>query len=103
MWDWLVYGALIAAALAVVGALALLAVRVLQALRSFKRLRRRVFRELDRVAEKTEATAAKLDSASDSEKLDRTLARLRESLARVAVLRASWDEATAFTTLIPRK
>jgi hypothetical protein len=103
MWDWLVYAALIAGALAVAGALVLLAVRVLQALRAFKRLRRHVFRDLDRLAAKADATADKLEAASDTEKLDDAVARLRESLAQLAVLRAAWDEATAFTALIPRK
>ena len=103
MWDWLVYAALIVGALAIAGAAALLAVRVLQALRAFKRLRRHVFRELDRVAVKTEATVDKLGSASDTARLDGSLARLRESLAQLAVLRAAWDEATAFTSVIPRK
>jgi hypothetical protein len=103
MWDWLVYAALIAGALGVIGAIVLLAVRVLQALRAFKRLRRHVFRGLDRVAEQAEATLDKLGAVSDTEKLDGSLARLRESLAQLAVLRAAWDDATAFTSLIPRK
>jgi len=103
MWDALVYAALGAGVLATLAALVLLAVRVLQAWRSFKRMRRHVFRELDLVAEKAEATVATLESVSDTAELDRSLARLRRSLAELAVLRAAWDEATAFTALIPRK
>ena len=68
MWDWLVYAALIVAALAILGGLALLAVRVLQAWRSFKRLRRHVFRDLDLVAQKAEATLDKIESVSDTGK-----------------------------------
>jgi len=103
MWDWLVYAALSLGVLAVLAALVLLAVRVLQAWRSFKRLRRHVFKELDRVAEKAEAEVDTMESVSDTEELDRSLSKLRVSLAKLAVLRAAWDEATAFTALIPRK
>src|SRR5215469_3134378 len=73
MWDWLVYAALIVGALATLGGLVLLVVRVLQAWRSFKRLRRHVFRELDKVAEKAEATVDKLESVSDTEELDHSV------------------------------
>lgn len=103
MWDWLVDAALIVGALAVVAAGVLLVVRVLRALRSFKRLRRHISRELGYVADKADATADKIASASDAAALDASVARLRDSLAQLAVLRAAWDEATAFTTLIPRK
>jgi hypothetical protein len=99
MWDWLDYGALIVGALTILGGLALLAVRFLQAWRSFKRFRRHVFRELDRVAEKTEATLDKLETVSDTRELDASLARLRVSLAQLALLREAVDEALA---LVPR-
>ena len=102
MWDWLVYAALIVGSLAVLGGLALLAVRVLRAWRDVKRARRHVFRELDLVAEKAEATLDKLDSVTDTEELDASLERLRGSLARLALLREAVDEATSFTALIPR-
>ena len=103
MWDWLVYAALILGALAVLAALALLVARVLQAWRSFKRLRRHVFRDLDLVAEKMEATLDKVEAASDTSDLDASVARLRRSLAQLALLREAWSEATSFTALIPRK
>ena len=99
MWNWLVYGALIVGALAALGGLALLTVRVLQAWRSFKRLRRHVFRDLDRVAEKVEATLDKIDVASDTSELNASVARLRVSLAQLAVLREAVDEALA---VVPR-
>jgi type VI protein secretion system component VasK len=99
MWDWLVYAALIVAVIAVLGGLALLAVRVLQAWRSFKRLRRHVFRDLDRVAEKLEATLDKAEAASDTKRLEGSVASLRVSLARLALLREAIDEVTA---LVPR-
>jgi 3-deoxy-D-manno-octulosonic-acid transferase len=99
VWDWLVYAALIVAALAILGGLALLAVRVLQAWRSFKRLRRHVFRDLDLVAQKAEATLDKIESVSDTGELDTSLAHLRVSLAQLALLREAVDEALA---LVPR-
>jgi len=102
MWDWLVYAALIVGALAFTGGLVLLAVRVLQAWRDFKRVRRHVFRELDLVAQKAEATLDKVESVSDTERLDAGLDSLRGSLARLALLREAAHEATSFTTLIPR-
>ena len=103
MWNWLVYAALTVGALASLGALALLAVRVLQAWRNLKRLRRHVARELYRLADLGEATATKVERATDTEELDRSLASLRISLAQMAVLREAFAEATSFTALIPRK
>jgi hypothetical protein len=103
MWDWLDYGALIAGALTILGGLALVTVRLLQAWRSFKRLRRHVFRDLDRLAEKMEAALDRVDSVSDTGELQRSLASLQTSLARLALLREAFAEATSFTALIPRK
>ncbi|MDE3024415.1 MAG: hypothetical protein KGI93_02470 [Acidobacteriota bacterium] len=103
MWDWLVYAALGLAAVAVMASLGLLAVRALQAWRSVKRLRRHVFRDLDTVAEKVEATLDAIESASDTAELAASLARLRRSLERLALLREAWSEATRFTALVPRK
>src|SRR5438477_4253129 len=103
MWNWAIYGALLASALLVTGALALLAVRVLQGWRDVKRLRRHVFRDLDRLFARVETFAEKATAAADTSRLETSVARLRESLARLAVLRAAFEEATAFTALIPRK
>ena len=103
MWDWLDYGALIAGVITILAGLALLAVRVLQAWRSLKRLRRHVFRDLDRLAEKTDAALARIDSVSDTGELQQSLGSLRTSLARLALLREAFAEATSFTALIPRK
>ena len=103
MWNWAIYGALLAAALLVAGALALLAVRVLQGWRDLKRLRRHVFRDLDRLFERVETFAEKATAATDTSRLEASLARLRESLARLTVLRAAFADATAFTAFIPRK
>jgi uncharacterized membrane protein YcjF (UPF0283 family) len=107
MWNWLVYAALIVGALAVLATVALLAVRVLQAWRSFKRLRRHVARELDRLADLGEATAAKVERATDTEELDRSVASLRVSLAQLSVLREALDEVSDtvghVTGLVPQK
>lgn len=103
MWNWAIYGALIVSALAVTGALVLLAVRLLKGWRDVKRLRRHVFRDLDRLFARVETFAEKAAAASDTSRLESAFARLRHSLARLAVLRDAFDEATALTALIPRK
>ena len=103
MWNWAIYGALTTSALAVTGALVLLAVRLLQGWRDVKRIRRHVFRDLDRLFARVETFAEKATAATDTSRLEAALARLRQSLARLAVLRDAFDEATAFTALIPRK
>ena len=103
MWNWAIYGALLAAALLVAGAFALLIVRVLQGWRDVKRLRRHVFRDLDRLFERVETFAQKATKVADTSRLETSFARLRQSLARLDVLRDALDEATAFTALIPRK
>jgi hypothetical protein len=103
MWNWAIYGALLASALLVTGALLLLAVRVLQGWRDVKRLRRHVSRDLDRLFARVETFAEKATHVADTSRLETSFARLRESLARLAILRAAFDEATAFTALIPRK
>ena len=103
MGNWLIYAALAVGVLAALAGLVLFAVRLLQAWRSFKRLRRHVARELDRLADLGEATVTKLERAADTEELDRSVASLRSSLARMTVLREAFAEATSFTALIPRK
>jgi cytochrome c biogenesis protein ResB len=105
--DWTVYGALIAGFLAVSGTLAFLVVRVLQAWRALKRLRRHLAKELDRLADLAEQTADKVAAATDAAELTESLTRLRVTLARFAVLREALDESTAVfaraTALYPRK
>ena len=93
MWDWAIYGALIVGFLAGSGAIVLLVVRVLEAWRTFKRLRRGIGRELERLADLGEATADKLGTATDTAKVDESLTRLRIDLARFALLRQALDEA----------
>ena len=81
--------------LAVLGGLALLGVRVLQAWRDLKRFRRHLSRELEQLAERAETTAVKVESASDTEELEGSVGRLRRSLAMLAVLRAELDDVSA--------
>jgi ethanolamine ammonia-lyase small subunit len=105
--DWTIYGALIAGFLAVSGGITFLVIRVLQAWRAFKRLRRHTAKELDRLAQLTEEMADNAASATESPRLNESLARLRLTLARFAVLRAAVDEATdtfgRFAAVYPRK
>ena len=107
MWDWAIYGALIVGALAIVGAAAVLAVRLLQGWRAFKRLRRHLARELMRLADLGEITAEKAGAATDTTDLERSIGRLRADLARLAVPRAALDEARGsfdpVAWVIPRK
>lgn len=93
MWNWAIYGALIAALLAGFAAIAYLAVRALEGWRALKRLRRGVGRELERLADLGEVTADKLETATDTATLESSLSRLRVDLARFAVLRRALDEA----------
>jgi hypothetical protein len=78
--TWTIYVGLGAGVLAVVGGAVFLTVRILEAWRTLKRLRRHVGRELD---------------------------RLRSGLAQLAVLRRALDEATGtfgrLTAVYPRK
>ena len=92
MFEWLIYAALIAAFVAVVVAAVRLVVRVSHTWRGFKRLRRQLVKELDRLTLAADMLAAKAEKTGDMERLDESLARLRVSLARVQVLRNAMDE-----------
>ena len=71
----------------------MLVVRSLEAWRALKRLRRGIARELERLADLGEITADKLETATDTAKLETSLSRLRVDLARFAVLQRAVDEA----------
>jgi 3-deoxy-D-manno-octulosonic-acid transferase len=108
MWDWAIWGALIAAFLAGVAALAFLVVRTLQAWRDVKRTRRRTVLRLDDFAARSEVVAERLSTVGETAELQQSLARLRVSLARLAVLREALDEAAEETVdrvavFVPRK
>jgi hypothetical protein len=107
MWNWLVYAALLAGAVAILAALLFLAVRSLGAWRDFKRLRRHVAKELDRLADAGERLADSAARASDTTRLEERVDGLRATLARYAVLREAADEVAGtlgrVTALVPRK
>jgi hypothetical protein len=92
MWDWAIWAALILGALAGIGALVLLAMRVWDVWRSFDEARRRMIHGLDELAASAEAVAEKAAAAGDAAELAETLGRLRVSLAQLAVLRGALDE-----------
>jgi hypothetical protein len=93
MWDWVVWGTLAFAVLGALGAGALTAVRLVTAWRALTRARRQLATHLGDLAARGEATADKLASAGDSRELGERVARLRVSLARLAVLRGALAEA----------
>ena len=105
--NWAIYAALAVGFSAVAAGLVLLAVRVLEAWRAFKRLRRHLARELGRLADLGERTGESAARALDTSDLDASLARLRVALARFALLREAIDEATGtfgrFAAVYPRK
>ena len=95
MFEWLISAALIAAFVAVVASAARLVVRVSHTWRGFKRLRRQLVKELDRLTLAADMLAAKAEKTGDMERLEESLARLRVSLARIQVLRNAMDEVEA--------
>jgi hypothetical protein len=107
MWDWAIWAALIAGGLAIVGALAYLGVRALQAWRDFKRVRRHLLGAAEAVTAQGEAVADGAADALDTSDVTESLARLRGSLARLAVLREAVDEAQdalgRIVSVMPRK
>jgi hypothetical protein len=93
MWDWAIWAALIVGGVAGIAALVLLALRTLEAWRAFEETRRAAVGGLDEFAAQAEAVADKLAATAGTAELQESLARLRLSLARLAVLRAAVDEA----------
>jgi hypothetical protein len=107
MPDWAVYGAVALATLSSISALAYLIAQALLAWRAFKRLRRHAFKELDRVLALAEAGAEKAQQLGEGTRLQESLARLRVTLARFAILRRAVDEVSdsvgRVTAVYPRK
>jgi len=93
--NWWIYAALAVSLFAVAGAASFLVVRVLQAWRSFKRLRHRLGRELDQLNELSAKAADGAARAGEQAKLTESLGRLRVSLTQLALLRNALDEATS--------
>jgi hypothetical protein len=107
VWDWAIWAGLILGTLAGIAALALLAVRTLEAWRAVKETHGAVVGGLNDFAGRAEAVADRLDTAGDTAELQESLARLRVSLARLAVLRAAIDEVDDMVgraiAVLPRK
>jgi len=105
--TWAIWIGLGVGAVAFFGALGYLGVRALQGWRALKRFRRHLGKELDRIAEAAERTAAGVERATDTSELERSAGRLRVTLARFAVLREALDEATGaagrIASVYPRK
>ena len=91
---WAIWAALIVAVLAVLAALVFLVIRLLQGWRAFKRFRRHLGKELDRLADAVERTSAAAERASDTRRLDQSVGHLRSTLAAFAIVRDAFDEAT---------
>jgi site-specific recombinase len=106
MWDWAIWGALILGFLAGVTAFVAVAVRARKAWRDVENAHRTAVRSLDDLVAKGEKTAEKVAAAGDTAELQDSLARLRVSLERLAVLRNALDEARVasrrVTAFVPR-
>jgi hypothetical protein len=93
MWDWAIWGVLIFAGLAAIGAFALIATRARLTWREVKNARRDVLHRLGELARKAEATAEKTAVAGDSAELQESIGRLRVSIERLEILRTALDQA----------
>jgi hypothetical protein len=93
MWDWAIWGALIFAGLAGIGAFALFAARARQTWREVSNTRRDVAHRLGELMRKAEATAEKTAVAGGSAELQESVGRLRVSIARLEILRTALDQA----------
>jgi hypothetical protein len=106
MWDWAIWAALIAGALAGIAATVRLVRRIRTTLRDAEDTRRDTVRRLDEFTAKAEAVADRIAVVGDTVELRESLGRLRISLARLAVLRAALDEARftgRIAAVVPRK
>ena len=93
MWDWAIWTALIIVVAAGISALTLLVQRSLTAWRAFKDVGGEILRRLDEFTAKAEEVADKIAAADGAAvEAQESLARLRVSLARLAVLRDAIDE-----------
>jgi hypothetical protein len=105
--TWWIWIALIAGALAVLASLGFLGIRILQGWRTYKRFRRHLGKGLESLADALERTSEAAERASDTSRLDAARDRLRLTLARFAILREAFDEATGgvrrLAAVYPRK
>ncbi|HUZ15792.1 MAG TPA: hypothetical protein VMU72_06390 [Gaiellaceae bacterium] len=92
MWDWAVWGALAVAICSGIAGVVLVFARVREALRRIKSLRSGAVACLGTLTRKAEVAAAKAESAGDTRELQESVARLRRSIAQLAILRAAIAE-----------
>ena len=93
VYDWAIWAALIAGGVALGIAIARLVAQISGTWRQFKRTRRHLVKELDRLTAGLETMTVKLAATETvTERLERSLARLQVSLARLQVLRNAIDE-----------
>ena len=96
MWDWAVWGALLVAICSVIAGIVVLFRRVRDALRNAKRVRSRAVASLDALEAKAELAAAKAERLDgDTRELQESVARLRGSIAQLAILRTALAEVDA--------
>jgi hypothetical protein len=106
--DWTIYGALLVGFLCIAAATWLLVRRLLRTWSEFKRVQRLLSDELAQLAASADAAARAAErQGGDQARLDQSLARLRVTLARFAVLQNALDEASEtfgrFAAVLPRK
>jgi hypothetical protein len=95
VWDWAVWGAFAVAICSGIAGIALVLVRVRTAWRGVKRAHSRAVASFKALASKLELSDAKAESAGDTRELQESVARLRRSIAQLAVLRAALAEVEA--------
>jgi hypothetical protein len=96
VYEWFIRGALIAGGVVLGLATARLVTQALKTWRDFKRLRRHLVRELDRVATSAEAAAEKIAATETrTHRLEQSIARLNVSIARLRILTDALDEVDA--------
>jgi 3-deoxy-D-manno-octulosonic-acid transferase len=96
VYDWFIWGALIAGGVTLALATARLVTQMLRTWRDFKRVRRHLVRELDRVATSAEAAVEKMAATETrTHRLEQSLGRLNMSIARLRVLTDAIDEVDA--------
>jgi hypothetical protein len=90
--DGVVWSALAVAICSGIAGIVLVVVRGLEAVRAAKKAGVRITDRLGSVSRKADLATTKLESAGDTRELQESVARLRRSLAQLAILRAAIAE-----------
>jgi hypothetical protein len=93
VWDWLVWGALVVAICSGIVGVVVLFRRVRDTLKNGRRVYSRAAESIDALAAKAELAATRAERAGDARELQESVARLRGSIAQLAVLGAALGEA----------